>query len=125
MAPKWLSGQRVQYRAAHGSIRAYARTCGLPLAFGNPGFASDEHRSSTQPVFSGVAMSPLNKSDVKNHLSVYDRNGKRLHAVPSVADATGFSGAEAGSAEAVTAPQGSSGQQSASPDRPTGLKPVL
>jgi len=70
-------------------------------------------------------MSPLNNSDVKNHLCVRDRNGKRLHAVPSVADATGFSGAESGSTEAVPAPQESLGQQSASPDRPTGLKPVL
>ena len=64
-------------------------------------------------------MSPLNKSDVKNHLSVRDRNGKRLHAVPSVADATGFSGAESGSTEAVPAPQ-ESPRQAASP----GLKPV-
>src|SRR5579872_573438 len=102
-----------------------AVVCFSLLAFGNPGFASDEHRSSTQPGFSGVAMSPLNKSDVKNHLSMRDRNGKRLHAVPSVADATGFSGAESGSAEAEQVPQESLGQQSASPDRPTGLKPVL
>jgi hypothetical protein len=66
-------------------------------------------------------MGPLNNDDVKNHLSVGDRNGRRLHAVPSVADATGFSGAESGSAEAVPAPQESL-RQAASPDRP---KPVL
>ena len=50
-------------------------------------------------------MSPIEKSDVKNHLSIRDRNGRRLHAVPSVADATGYSNEESGSAEAVRVPK--------------------
>jgi hypothetical protein len=68
-------------------------------------------------------MSPLNKSDVKNHLSTHDRNGRSLHAVPSVADATGFSTEESGQAEVVR----ESGQQSGqveSPGRPA-LVPAL
>ena len=65
-------------------------------------------------------MSPFKKSDVKSHISVRDRNGRRLHPVPSVADATGFSGAESGSAEGVPAAEESSKQTASS-----GLKPVL
>jgi len=65
-------------------------------------------------------MSPFKKSDVKNHLSIRDRNGRLLHPVPSVADATGFSSEELVRAEAVPAAQESSGQAA-----PTGLKPVL
>lgn len=68
-------------------------------------------------------MSPLNKSDVKNHLSTHDRNGRSLHAVPSVADATGFSSEESGQAEAVRESGQSSGQVE-TPGRPA-LVPAL
>ena len=46
-------------------------------------------------------MSPFDKSDVKNHLSTHDRNGRRLQAVPTMADATGFSSEESGNDEAA------------------------
>lgn len=62
-------------------------------------------------------MSPLKKSDVKNHLSVRNRNGRRLHSTSSVADATGFSGAESERAEFAPA-AGKSVGHAASPDRP-------
>jgi hypothetical protein len=64
-------------------------------------------------------MSIFKKSDVKNHLSVRDRNGVRLHPVSSVADATGCSGAESVRAEAD--PAAESSNQVALPS----LKPVL
>ncbi len=72
-------------------------------------------------------MSHLNKGDVKNHLSTRDRNGRRLYAVPSVADATGFSNGEAGPAEAAAAhaPEESLGQAVSPDHRPAVLAPVL
>jgi hypothetical protein len=69
-------------------------------------------------------MSPLNKSDAKDHLSIHDRNGRRLQAVQTVADATGFSSEESGIAEAVQG-TGESLKQSESPDRAAALRPVL
>jgi len=69
-------------------------------------------------------MGPLKKNDVKNHLSIRDRNGKRLHPSPSVADATGFSDEESGRAEALAAPEESL-LQAALLDHPASLTPVL
>lgn len=69
-------------------------------------------------------MSPLNKSDVKSHLSTHDRNGRRLQVVPTVADATGFSSEESGNAEAARG-TAESPQQVESRDLTAGLTPVL
>ena len=77
-----------------------------------------------QPVSSGGAMSPLNKSDIKNHLSSHDRNGRRLQAVRTVADATGFSSEESGNAEAARG-TGESLKPVESPDRSAALTPFL
>jgi hypothetical protein len=41
-------------------------------------------------------MSVIKKSDVKNHLSIRNRNGIHLHRPASQPDATGFSGEESG-----------------------------
>ncbi len=40
-------------------------------------------------------MSPIKKSDVKNHRSTHDRNGIHLYRPASQPDATGFSGEQA------------------------------
>lgn len=96
----------------------------FPLAFGNPSFAADEHRSSTQPELSGAAMSPLKKNDVKNHLSTHDRNGKSLYRPSNEPDATGFSGEES-----VQADEGHTAEESpredAALEHQAGLGPVL
>jgi hypothetical protein len=68
-------------------------------------------------------MSPINSNDVKSHLSTRDRNGRRLHAVPTVADATGFSSEESGNAEAGRGTE-TSLEQAEAPGRPV-LAPVL
>lgn len=69
-------------------------------------------------------MSPLNTSDVKNHLATRDRNGRRLHAVQTLADATGFSSDESGNAETAKG-TGESLTQAESPGRKAALTPVL
>jgi len=70
-------------------------------------------------------MSPLNKSDVKNHLSTRDRNGRRLHAVQIVADTTGVSNVESEPAEASARVSEESLLQASPPDRQAVLAPVL
>ena len=67
-------------------------------------------------------MSPLNKSDVGKHLSTHDRNGRRLQAAPTVADATGFSSEESGNAEAAKR-TGEALKKVGSPGRKAALKP--
>ncbi len=69
-------------------------------------------------------MNPLEKSDVKNHLSIRDLNRRRLHSVPSVADATGFSSEEPGLADVVRVPEESL-RQTLSRNSPLVLAPVL
>lgn len=64
-------------------------------------------------------MGPLKKSDVKNHLLIRDRNGKRLYLVSSVADATGFS-----NDDAVRVSE-KSFQRAFSPERLLTLAPIL
>jgi hypothetical protein len=63
------------------------------LAFGTPGFAPDEHLSGTQPT-SGVAMSQITQSDVKNHPP--PRFHTKIHLCDPVSktDAAPCSGAE-------------------------------
>jgi hypothetical protein len=95
----------------------------LFLAFGNPGFASDEHRSGRQPI-TGAALSVIEKSDEKDHLS--PRRPTGIHLVASQPDATGFSGEESQAENAGpesterTAPDGAP-----SPAIQPGLRPVL
>jgi hypothetical protein len=47
-------------------------------------------------------MSPIKKSDVKNHLSSRNRHGIHLHRPASQPDATGFSGEQSGRADPGT-----------------------
>jgi hypothetical protein len=69
------------------------------LAFGIPGFAPDEHFSSTQPFDWNCPMSFDKQSDVKNHLSHRSRSPIHLIEPMSQPDATSVSGVETQPAE--------------------------
>jgi hypothetical protein len=84
---------------ARAQIKAYAQSSSRDsiLAFGNPGFASDEHRTVQAPnCTTGVAMTLIKKIDVKNYLA--NRPHKRVRPAPSTSlpDATGISGPDPG-----------------------------
>ena len=68
-------------------------------------------------------MDPLKKNDVKNHLSTHDRNGRHLHVVPTVADATGFSNEESGHTEVVVTEECL--EQTKAPGRPALVPTVV
>jgi hypothetical protein len=69
------------------------------LAFGTPGFAPDEHFSSTQPT-DWSAMSLARKSDVKSHLSLRYRTETFLSAPADQSDAASDCLAEPGAINA-------------------------
>jgi hypothetical protein len=67
----------------------------LFLAFGTPGFASDEPPFKYTTPTTGAAVI-IKKSDVKDHLSPRRYTGIHLHQPASQPDATGFSGEDSG-----------------------------
>jgi hypothetical protein len=69
------------------------------LAFGNPGFASDEHRAvQARNRKTGAAMPLIKKVDVKNYLATRRQRAHRRF-LTSVPDATGTSETDMGSTE--------------------------
>jgi hypothetical protein len=79
-------------------VYAESSNCSFFLAFGNQGFALDEHLSKTPPSI-GVSMALIKKRDVEKYFA--DRRTKlRLQRrLARLSDATGFSGSPANSAE--------------------------
>ncbi len=101
--------------SAHVWIKAYARSSSRDsiLAFGNPGSASDEHRTvQARNCATGIAMPLIKKIDVENYRATRSHKGVRPDTSARLPDASGIS--SSGSGATATAPD---------PTKPNLLRP--